>query len=247
MPMPAPPSARPTAAGRYGSRRGYSLGGSRCRRSRAARGVPPASTGTPTSVAEPLGEAGELRRATGDDDAQQARRARLVAVVVERAADFVEQHRERTLDRGACARDELVVARVPSWRFSASAVSGGMFSSAAIASVSSRPPVPSTRTNRGMPPSCTAIAVTPPPNDTMPSALDTVVVDRRSRERADQRERQEVDRGDGRPAASTTARAAPSAPRARRRAAPASRLAVVAGALCRGSRSRARLRRSGSG
>ena len=39
-----------------------------------------------------------------------------------------------------------------------------------MASVNSRPPVPSTRTKRGTPPSCTAIAVTPPPNDTMPSA-----------------------------------------------------------------------------
>ena len=59
----------------------------------------------------------------------------------------------------------------PSWRFSASAVSVGMLSSAEMASVSSRPPLPSTRTNRGIPPSCTAIAVTPPPKDTIPSAL----------------------------------------------------------------------------
>ena len=100
-------------------------------------------------------------------------------------------------------------------RFNASAVSGGTSRSCAIASVSSRPPVPSTRTKRGTPPSCTAIAVTPPPNDTMPSAPTPssasaiAAAGRRRRQarerhrasqRADERERDEVDGRDLQPA-----------------------------------------------
>ena len=162
---------------------------------------------------QPLGQTRQLRRTTGHDDAQQLRRAGLVAVVVDRAADLVEQHRQRTVDRRARPRrPSRRASGSPSARFNASAVSAGTSRSVAIASVSSRPPLPSTRTNCGTPPSCTAIAVTPPPNDTMPSAPSALFGERdaaasaaqRRRaptgtgagERAGQRERDEVDRAD---------------------------------------------------
>jgi hypothetical protein len=68
---------------------------------------------------QPLGQAGQLGCATGHDDAQQTGSGRLVAVIVERAADLIEQHAEWTLDRAAGTADELVPSWA-SWRLSAS-------------------------------------------------------------------------------------------------------------------------------
>ena len=70
------------------------------------------STGTPTSADRRSVSPGQLRGATGGDDAEQRRRAGLVAVVVDRAADLVEQHRQRAVDRRARPGDQLVVALV---------------------------------------------------------------------------------------------------------------------------------------
>src|SRR5207302_10819262 len=56
-----------------------------------------------------LAQTGELRPTARHDDAQQRRRAGLVPVVVDRAADFVEKHRQRSFDRAASTRYELVV------------------------------------------------------------------------------------------------------------------------------------------
>ena len=170
MPTPAPPSARPTAAGRYGSRRGSSSSVKPMSPSAISSRAAPGSTGTPTSADSRSVNPGSCAPPPVTTIRRQRRRTRLIAVVVDRAADLVEQDRQRALDRRAGRGRRARRGRSPSWRFNASAVSGGRSRSVAIASVSSRPPVPSTRTKRGTPPSCTAIAVTPPPNETMPSA-----------------------------------------------------------------------------
>ncbi len=56
---------------------------------------------------ETVGQAGLKRHATGEGDAEQAGRPGLGAPVVERAADLLEEIRERPLERGGHARREL--------------------------------------------------------------------------------------------------------------------------------------------
>ncbi len=68
--------------------------------SSCSRGVA-ASTGSPTSSRELLREPGSERRATGERDPQQPRRAGLGAVVVERSADLLDEVAERAGHRGA--------------------------------------------------------------------------------------------------------------------------------------------------
>ena len=87
-------------------------------------------------LAQLLREPGRERRAAGQRDPQQPRRARLRAVVVERSADLLDQVRERTRHRGAGALGDRAPGAWLVWRLSASAWSNGISRSRAIASVS---------------------------------------------------------------------------------------------------------------
>ena len=149
---------------------------SRCRRSmsiergsaicdRAGRRVPTAG--------RPCREATRRRRSRR----RAAAAPRRAGCGSSRASSALRRASTQAAARSPCARGRrLVGRRCRAWRFTDSAVSNGSSSPAAIASVSSRPPVPSTRTKRGTPFSCTTTQVTPPPNETMPSAPRAVVI-----------------------------------------------------------------------